>query len=285
MTADVRWLGYRGRQNSQDVARAVGALPPLPAIALKVLEVAQDVKSSAADLATVVSADPGLSATVLRVANSPAYRRSREVSSVREALVLLGFVQARNIAIGSAIAGNYRPDYLQALFRIDAFWRHSLAVAFRAGEIASRVDVDVPSAFTAGVVHNMGRLAMFHADPAGMDQTVAEAMRRDSSLEELEDELLGVDHTEVGRLLARRWRLPAEIRDAVSEHHSPHGGLTTLGRIVAEADRYCVTHGLLPGYVVPGKRRHAGEDPELDQLLGQVDALMDLVSGAAAHFS
>ncbi|MCC6383149.1 MAG: HDOD domain-containing protein [Dehalococcoidia bacterium] len=250
-------------------------------MALRVIRVAQDPKSSASDLAMVLAADPGLSATLLRVVNSAAYRRTREITSVQEALVLLGFIQARNIAISSAITAHYRPDSLNALFRIDAFWRHSLAVAFRAAELAGRMRVDVPGAFTAGVLHNMGRLAMFFGDPAGMDQAVAEAMRRDAALDDVEEELLGIDHGEVGRLLAERWRLPLETREAIAGHHGrggrePREG--SLAALVAEADRYCVGLGLLPGYVVPG-RAAAGADAAGLALLNQVGRLMQLVSG------
>lgn len=108
---------------------------------------------------------------MLKIVNSAAYRRSREITSVQEALVILGFVQARNVAISGAIAGAYAPDATNALFRIESFWRHSIAVAFRAAELAGRSRrIDVPTAFTAGILHNMGRLAMFYSDAAGLDQ-------------------------------------------------------------------------------------------------------------------
>jgi putative nucleotidyltransferase with HDIG domain len=267
----------------EDVVRAVKALPPLPAVALRVMQVAQDPKSSASDLALVVSSDPGLSARVLRISNSAAYRRSREVTSVQEALVLLGFVQARNIAISTAITTAYAPDTLNALFRIDAFWRHSLAVAFKASDYAGRTRrLDVPSAFTAGVLHNMGRLAMFHADPAGVDQAIAEAMRTDRSIEEVEREMLGYDHAEIGGLLAQKWSLPGEICEAVTNHHHAAGSQPTLASVVAAADQFCVEHGLFPGFIVPGQPAGADEAPEFGHLLKQVDTLMDLVKGEPA---
>ena len=140
------------------------------------------------------------------------------MTSVQEALVVLGFVQARNIAVSGSIAARYAPDALNALFRIDAFWRHSIAVGFRASELSGKSRrLDVPSAFTAGILHNMGRLAMFYADPAGLDQVVAEMIRSERSLEDVEREMLGYDHAEVGGTLARRWRLPADIADAVAK--------------------------------------------------------------------
>ena len=265
-----------------DIAEALEALPPLPAVALRVMEVAQNPKSSASDLALVVSSDPGLSGRILRVVNSAAYRRSREVTSVQEALVTLGFVQARNMAISGAIAGAYAPDALNALFRIETFWRHSIAVAFKAAELAGRSRrLDVPSAFTAGILHNMGRLAMFYADPAALDQAVAEAIVRGVSIEETEAEILGYDHAEVGGRLAARWKLPEAIREAIANHHSGAAAEGSLATCVAAADRYVCGNGLLPGYVVPpaaGERRAVAPDyPHLEK---QVEALMELVTGS-----
>ena len=261
----------------EQVARALTALPPLPAVALRVMQVAQDPKSSAAELALAVSSDPGLSTTILRIINSAAYRRAKEVTSVQEALVMLGFVQARNIAISGAIAGAYAPDAANALFRIDAFWRHSIAVAFKASELATQNKrVDPPSAFTAGVIHNMGRLAMFYADPAGLDQAVALAMSRDVQIEVIEAELLGYDHTRLGQLLAERWKIPADIRIAVMTHHEA-APTSPLAAIIAQADRFCVSHGMFPGYVVP--QPNAILDIEFGRLTRQVDTLMELING------
>lgn len=268
----------RGRA---DMIEAVEALPPLPAVALRVMEVAQNPKSSASDLALVVSSDPGLSGRLLRVVNSAAYRRSREITSVQEALVTIGFVQARNMAISGAIAGAYAPDALNALFRIETFWRHSIAVAFKAAELAGQTRrLDVPSAFTAGILHNMGRLAMFYADPAGLDQAVAEAMKREVTLEDVEQELLGFDHAEIGGRLARKWNLPEPIQEAIARHHDPVENEVSLAGCVSAADRYVCANGLLPGYVVPpaaGTARTVA--PDWAHLAKQVDALMELVTG------
>jgi putative nucleotidyltransferase with HDIG domain len=267
-------------RSREEIIKAVESLPPLPAVAMRVMQVAQDPNSSAADLAVVVSADPGLSARVLRIANSAAYRRQRDITSVQEALVMLGFLQARNIAISSAITGAYAPDALNVLFRIAQFWRHSMAVAFRASELAGRSRrLDVPSAFTAGILHNMGRLAMFYADPAGVDQAVAEAIVRDEPIETIEREMLGYDHAEVGGLLARKWNLPVAIQEAIERHHHDDSPAATIAGVVAAADRFVAAHGVLPGYIIPGKPAPEPESDEFHRLMKQVDSLMLLVGG------
>jgi HD-like signal output (HDOD) protein len=264
-----------------DAVSALESLPPLPAIALRVMGVAQNPKSSASDLAIVVSADPGLSARILRIVNSAAYRRQREITSVQEALVTLGFVQARNVAISGAISSAYKPDALNVLFRIETFWRHSLAVAFKAADLAAKSRrIDVPSAFTAGILHNMGRLAMFYADPAGLDQAVAEAIRRGVSLDQVEEELIGYDHAHVGGLLALRWKLPSDIRAAIAYHHDSSAAENTLAGVVYAADQFCAQNDLLPGYIVPPPMDWMPDRPaDFRRLMDQVEALMELVMG------
>ncbi|MGE3076334.1 MAG: HDOD domain-containing protein [Dehalococcoidia bacterium] len=272
------------RNSKSDVLSAIEALPPLPAVALRVMEVAQNPKSSASDLALVVSSDPGLSGRLLRVVNSAAYRRTREITSVQDALVTLGFVQARNMAISGAIAGAYAPDALNALFRIEVFWRHSIAVAFKAAELAGKSRrIDVPSAFTAGILHNMGRLAMFYADATALDQAIAQCLARGAALEELEGELLGYDHAEVGGMLAARWKLPADIQDAVARHHSAPIDEVSLAGMISAGDHFVTSNGLLPGYVVPPAYGQVPVlSPEFLHLSKQVDSLMELVKGTPA---
>jgi len=279
MTSEFLPANNRWRSREQ-IIKAVETLPPLPAVAMRVMQVAQDPNSSAADLAVVVSSDPGLSARVLRVANSAAYRRQRDITSVQEALVMLGFLQARNIAISSAITGAYAPDALNVLFRIKEFWRHSMAVAFRASDLAGHSRrLDVPSAFTAGILHNMGRLAMFYADPAGVDQAVAEAIVQDVPLEAVERGLLGYDHAEIGGLLAEKWKLPLAIQEAIQQHHHDDHSAITIAGVVAAADRFATAHGILPGYIIPGAPTAEPDSEEFRRLMKQVDSLMQLVGG------
>lgn len=259
-------------------ADLLDALPPLPQVALRVIHVAQDPRSSAADLAVAVSSDPALAARILRAANSPLFRANREITSVQEALVRLGFVQARNIAVSSAITGAYAPDARNALFRIEDFWRHSLAVALKASEMAGRrPGSDVPTAFTAGLLHDIGRLALFYADAAAMDQAVAQALAEDVPLDALEVQVFGVGHDTVGGRLAARWGLPPATVQAIAEHHRP--GAAGVASLVAEADAWCTGQGFLPGYRRPGPPGTKLErPPEGEWLARQVDQLIELVT-------
>ncbi len=268
----------------QDLAETIDAPPPpLPAVALRVIQVAQDPHSSASDLALVVSADPGLSARLLKISNSAAYRRSREVTSIQDALVVLGFVQARNVAVSTSITASFPPDSLNALFRVEVFWRHSLAVAFQAADIASRSRaVDPPSAFTAGILHDMGRLAMFYAQPASLDQAIAQVVAGMGTPEAIEAQELNYDHAELGGLLAERWGLPGEVCASIAQHHAIEGDSESLAGVVAMADRGCIDAGFLAGYTIPGPEGTLAEPPEsMARITQQVDALMELIENSS----
>jgi hypothetical protein len=125
----------------------------------------------------------------------------------------------------------------------------------------------------------MGRLALFYSDPALVDQAVARALAEDRTLEEVEAEL-GFDHAAAGEQLARKWKLPEAICEAIGRHHEPLDSNQTLAGCVAMADRYVVGNGLLPGYIrppEPGTERVP--TPKFAALMKQVDALMELVTG------
>ena len=283
MAAEIR--STNSPDGNEQAVSAMDSLPPLPAIALRVVQVVQDPNSSAGELATVVSADPGLSAQFLRVANSAAYRRSNEVSSVKEALVLIGFSQARNLAIGGAIATAFPPDALHALFRIETFWRHSLAVAFQAGRIAQKLSsVDVATAFTSGVLHDIGRLAMFHADPSGLDQAVAKHLAGEGTLEEIELEVLGYSHGQVGGRLAGRWGLPEDVTEAITLHHEADLDPKTLPGVIATADQFCMAAGFHSGveHPAPLGTQLAPLSAEAEKLHGEVNGLTAMIRGASA---
>jgi HD-like signal output (HDOD) protein len=128
----------------------------------------------------------------------------------------------------------------------------------------------------------MGRLAMFHADPEGLESAVERALAGGIPLEEAERDVLGYDHAATGGLLAERWNLPQEIVDAISQHHEHGGGPGPLGAVVAEADEFCIASGITPAYELPASDEgERSEQPgEVVRLMRRVDELMELVGGS-----
>lgn len=212
-----------------ELLAAVGDLPPLPSVVLELVESLGHEELSAAQYAAKISQDQALAAKTLRLANSSFYGRGRQVRSVAEAIGVLGLRTVRGVVTAAGLAGSFRRH---PGFDHDAFWRHSIGSALCAQALAGelrRNDADL--AFTVGLLHDIGRLALASAfAPA---YAVAEQWRRDKDCPTCEAEraVLGLDHAEVGGLIARQWNFAPAIVDAIREHHAPQAdaGLTLTG--------------------------------------------------------
>lgn len=260
-----------------DLVAAIDALPPLPGVAARVVRLCNDPRASAADLVTVVSADPGLTARLLRAANSSVYRRLGDVTSIQRAVMLIGFTQARNIALTGALAATFAPESARSRFRLSLFWRHSLAVAFRASDLArGNRQPDPAAAFTAGLLGNVGRLVIYNRHRSALERAVRLARSANCPIEAIERDLLGYDHAEAGGLLATNWGLPGEIAAAIACHHAPEAG--SLASFVADAEAFCARNGLLAGYDAEAASADSPPDPEFSGLLSRVDTLMAAIA-------
>ena len=217
---------------------------------------ADDDRTSAMEMAQVLSTDQALTAKLIRVSNSAYYGFARRVSTVREAVVMLGFKQVRQVAVGASLmnAFNSKKDP-NDVFDLDLFWGHSVAVGVAAENLAKKTRSAKPEdAFTAGILHDIGRLVLRKAMPAEFQQAVAEARRGTYTLAEAELEFTGYSHDDLGRALGERWKFPNHLVDAVRCHHDYD--LTPaedgLAGVVAQADRLAHHYGLYCGYDVAG---------------------------------
>lgn len=193
-------------------------LPSLPAVMNHILAVTSSPDASVDDVARVVSEDPAIAAKILRVANSPYYRVRREITEVSRAVLRLGMVAVRNLAIGLCAR-----DALQADDRDteqhERLWRHAIAVASASDLIARRVGYRPPEeAFVAGLLHDVGRLAMLILDPEPLNRILDGQAHAVDMLSE-ERRHLGTDHGEAGHRLLTRWGLPEVICDITRHHH------------------------------------------------------------------
>lgn len=243
-----------GKDPGELLAR-VTDIPPLPAIAARVMGLADSDRTSAPELANVLSADQGLTAQLIKVSNSAYVGAGRKVGSVREAVVLLGFRQVRQLAVGASIMNNLKRPHTQADgFDIDLFWGHSVAVAIAAEAVARATGAAKPEdAFTAGIIHDIGRLVLRRALPAEFAGSVAIAVSGKSTLHDAELATTGYCHAEVGRALGEQWRFPSHLVEAIGRHHE--SGLTVaadgLPGVLALANELTHAYGLLCGHETP----------------------------------
>jgi HD-like signal output (HDOD) protein len=193
-------------------------LPTVPAVTLKLIASFSDEDVSFQQIAEQISADPALSAKLLRLANSAYFHLSRTVGSVEDALQMLGFVMVRNLVLGNGMAVAFRNTKGMDL---QQFWRYNLLAASASRWLAAKADVNSDLVFTVGLMHGIGQLQMHVAAPQAvlpLDKTLSVL---DAGRAALEKETLGFHNGDVAAELARLWNFPAAIVVAMRQVPDP----------------------------------------------------------------
>jgi HD-like signal output (HDOD) protein len=205
-------------------------LPQFPAIATKVLRVLSHDDAAAHEIADFIRADAALASGLLSLANSSLYNTRSHINSLQQALTMLGMDELKRFIVTFSAKSCF-----QTAMRLDvlrAIWRHSLACALVCDELSvacspsqSRGD----QAYTAGLLHNIGRLGLFVVHPQEYADLLTGA-EPGADLLALERNAFGESHCEAGRWLAEHWGLPEEVRVAAADHHDPlsNGEFTLL---------------------------------------------------------
>lgn len=205
--------------NPRDAIGRIKDLPTLPAVLGRVLEAAFDPDVSALELGKHIAADQTLSARLLKIVNSPYYGYYRQINSITTAVVILGFVEIRNIVF-TATAFQTIDDSGSGYDRTQ-LWRHSLAAAIAAERCANLLDISSDGAFVAGLLHDIGKVALDSIYPSQFAKAVQWSHEEQRPLCEIEQQTFGLDHAEAGGLLAEHWNLPVAVTGAIRCHHEP----------------------------------------------------------------
>jgi putative nucleotidyltransferase with HDIG domain len=208
------------RISLSNLVNDVHRLPSLPAVVQELLIALDKDDVNVEELLHGVEQDQTLSARVLRVANSPFYGMTKSVASIQDAIVILGLKAVKSLVVTAAIIDTLKLPPM-AWFDQATFWRHSLATAVCARHLAGLAGFNPDIAYTAGLLHDIGRLLLIVCYPEPYRLAVARKTELDCMLVDAEREVLGLSHMEAGEALASHWRFAPVIRDAVSYHHSP----------------------------------------------------------------
>jgi HD-like signal output (HDOD) protein len=207
----------------QDILQKTTDLPSMPAAAMAVMREAESSTSSAQSIARHLRQDQALSARVLRLANSSYYGLARQVSEVGEAVVVLGTRTVRHLCLVAASYPWLQRELKGYELAPAELWRHSFATAVASGVIATQSgkgDRDV--CFTAGLLHNIGKVALSVWLEGKTTTLQLLAERADMSFDEVERRVLGFDHAQVGEAMCERWNLPRLLTQAIRWHHEPN---------------------------------------------------------------
>ncbi|MFA7383716.1 MAG: HDOD domain-containing protein [Desulfurivibrionaceae bacterium] len=207
----------------EEILALVKHVPPFPKVAQRVSEMLNDPEVSATALAEVIQYDQVITANVLKICNAAYFGLPRKVSSLDEALVIVGNDILKDIIITSSSARFYKGAAGEG-YKLDQgeLWKHSIAVGIMAKELGKYIkDVDQGSAYTAGLLHDIGKrfLSSFVADD--FKKIMMKVVQEGCSFGEAEKELVGASHAELGGMIMSQWGFPKEIELAVLQHHDP----------------------------------------------------------------
>ncbi len=224
----------------------------------------------------LISQDTSLAAQCLRMANSPAFGRWKAVDSIRGGVMALGIQRMRDIAVSCCILKLAPKD--QACIDPVVFWEHSLGCALVCRQFARKIGFPNPDkAYLAGLLHDIGIVAHLWILPREFAATVQSARLLHVPLHEAEIANLGCSHDETGRIVAEKWRFPADLIEAVSWHHDASGAKSNrdLVALVGLSDLLCRMNGLGYGYVEERLVNFA-EEPGFALLVDKCPSLLTL---------
>jgi putative nucleotidyltransferase with HDIG domain len=202
-----------------EFVRRTGDLPSVPAVVAKVIEVSENPNAPADDLRAVLERDPALAARILKVANSSLFAFPRRIETLSHAIALLGFRSIRNLALGASMKEVFTRFGLTERM----LWEHATCAGAVAAKLTDHpsIEVDREEAFTVGLLHDLGKIALNNVAPEEYAKVVARVYNDNVSFVTAELEILGFEHAEFGAQVAEKWRMGPRLVHAIRLHHTP----------------------------------------------------------------
>jgi HD-like signal output (HDOD) protein len=204
-------------------------LPPFPQVALRVLQLANNENVQLHQLSELISSDPAFASEVLTVANSLLYAPRFPANSVLQAIAVLGANNLQGLCLTVGVRGYMGKALNCPVMR--AIWRHNLATALIADQVASVGFMDRDFAYTSGVMHDIGRLALAVIRPMEYTLLLQTHSGSPASILKAEHAVFGWNHCEAGRQLVIDWKLPSEFEAIAAEHHAPRQKISSWGMV------------------------------------------------------
>ncbi|MES2627295.1 MAG: HDOD domain-containing protein [Pseudomonadota bacterium] len=229
-------MGTAQRCSVSDLVNETNVFISLPEICFKLRRVLVEPLHTRKDVASIIHLDTALSARLLRIVNSAYFGLPVRISNISQALGIIGEQELNNLVFVTAIVKSFSST--SGSFDIKQFWRNSIFVAIIARNFAKRANLSGKEEyFLAGLLLNIGKLVLYAKEPelrATVEEEIANSGRADF---EVEKDLLGYDHAEVGAELASNWNFPETLIESIAKHHQPDG----LSRSTAQEIMYCAS--------------------------------------------
>jgi putative nucleotidyltransferase with HDIG domain len=236
--------------NEDQVKRIIsvtGNLPPVPHVAAKMMELVGKENTSVRDLQKVISADPALTARILKMANSVFYSFDQKVSTLSHALVILGFRAVQSMGIAASSRSLFVKKGTQFGLKEKLLWEHSIGVAMGCRQVSRLVGYQQEeTAFIVGLLHDIGKAILNQVVPKKYAKIVETVYNDARTTADVERETLGFDHTHIGALIAQKWNFSWDMVETIAYHHSPEAQATgsPLSAILAVSNDVCKRMGI-----------------------------------------
>ncbi|MFZ6759610.1 HDOD domain-containing protein [Undibacterium sp. Ji50W] len=226
----------------EDVVKHIKDLPTLPAVAMEMLQNLEDDDSSMDMITEKVAMDHSVTAKLLRMANSSYFGNNSKVVTLQQATAMLGVKNVKNLIRMTLLSDKF-PTANCPAFDFRAFWRHSIGTAICAELISRALHMKHDFAFTAGLLHDIGKLVLVTGYPDNYNQVLHYKAAHDCYLLEAERHIMHIDHVAAGLALAHQWHFSEAVSDAIRGHHDPEQeNLHALASVVHVAN--AIVHAL-----------------------------------------
>lgn len=222
-------------------------IPSLPTVAMKALELINDDGSSIDELERIISQDQSFSARLLRIANSPYYGMNRRIDTISSGVMLIGFNTMKSLVVAASLKDMHRKF---GLFE-QKLWEHSLGVSVASSLLAKVTKMVQPEeALVAGLIHDVGKTILNNSIPDKYTLVSQKVYEEGLFFKDVENDLLGYTHCDVGGLIARKWKLPKNLEIVIEYHHSESlpvfedSAYEASCQIVSVADAICLSQSI-----------------------------------------
>ncbi len=222
-------------------------IPSLPTVAVKALELINSDSSSVDELEKIISRDQSFSARLLRIANSPYYGMNRRIDTISSGVMLIGFNTMKSLVVAASLKDMHRKF---GLFE-QKLWEHSLGVSVASSILARASKLAPPEeALVAGLIHDVGKTILNNSIPDKYAIITQKVYEEGTQYKDVEMDLLGYTHCDVGGLIARKWKLPKNLEIVIQYHHAEtlptfeDSSFESLCQIVNVADSVCLSQSI-----------------------------------------
>lgn len=205
--------------NPDTIIAKVDEFPTLPTIYSTLLDTMANPRSTANDVADVISQDQASASKVLKASNSSIYGFRGKINTISQAIVFIGFDEVKNLVTALSIINLFKDAKKSLFFNPIDLWKHSLAVGVISRQIGRTVGVkNLENYFLAGILHDIGKLLFFKIMPDDYSDIINYAIEQNITIRDAEQEKIGITHTVAGEMLAEKWKLPSSLKNAIRYH-------------------------------------------------------------------